>query len=88
MLRSAGLFSQLLELFPRHQFARLVKKHRCFASLGIGQSWNGIREAVQPRRTDANERREAHTAAVHAGGEGRGRDEEAIVSFNGEWDVP
>ncbi|MFP4502045.1 MAG: DUF4372 domain-containing protein [Candidatus Hydrogenedentota bacterium] len=28
MLRSASLFSQLLEQFPRHEFARLVKKHQ------------------------------------------------------------
>jgi len=27
MLRSASLFSQLLEQFPRTEFERLVKKH-------------------------------------------------------------
>lgn len=36
MLRSASLFSQLLEQFPRHEFARLVKAHRAeYASKGF-----------------------------------------------------
>ncbi|MFP4502583.1 MAG: DUF4372 domain-containing protein [Candidatus Hydrogenedentota bacterium] len=36
MLRPASLFSQLLEQFPRHEFARLVKKHQAeFASKGF-----------------------------------------------------
>jgi len=28
MVKTASLFSQLLEQFPRHEFARLVNKHR------------------------------------------------------------
>lgn len=28
MVRTASLFSQLLEQFPRHEFARLVSKHQ------------------------------------------------------------
>jgi len=28
MVKTASLFSQLLEPFPRHEFARLVNKHR------------------------------------------------------------
>ena len=28
MVKTASLFSELLEQFPRHEFARLVNKHR------------------------------------------------------------
>jgi len=36
MVKTASLFSQLLEQFPRHEIAGLVKKHRAeYGTLGL-----------------------------------------------------